>query len=129
MIADAVVNGKQILLVEDDEVFRDATAATLRSAGYGVQAAPDYRLALEILEGDERIDLLLTDVVMPDRVNGLALSRMARMRRLDLPVIYMSGYDIPGFEDEALGTLLRKPISDELLLAEIAQTLSAPPAQ
>jgi CheY-like chemotaxis protein len=129
MIADAVVNGKQILLVEDDEVFRDATAAVLRSAGYGVQAAPDYRVALEILEGDERIDLLLTDVVMPDRVNGLALSRMARMRRLDLRVIYMSGYDIPGFEDEALGTLLRKPISDELLLAEIAQTLSAPPAQ
>jgi CheY-like chemotaxis protein len=129
MIADAVVNGKQILLVEDDEVFRDATAAVLRSAGYGVQTAPDYRLALEILEGDERIDLLLTDVVMPDRVNGLALSRMARMRRLDLRVIYMSGYDIPGFEDEALGTLLRKPISDELLLAEIAQTLSAPPAQ
>jgi len=90
--------------------------------------APDYRLALEILDGDERIDLLLTDVVMPDRVNGLALSRMARMRRLDLPVIYMSGYDIPGLEDEALGTLLRKPISDKLLLAEIAQTLSTPPA-
>ena len=127
MIADAVVNGKQILLVEDDEVFRDATAATLQSAGYAVQAAPDYRLALEILEGNQRIDLLLTDVVMPDRVNGLALSRMARMRRLDLPVIYMSGYDIPGLEDEALGTLLRKPISDELLLAEIAQTLSTPP--
>jgi hypothetical protein len=62
-------------------------------------------------------------------VNGLALSRMARMRRLGLPVIYISGYDIPGFEHEALGTLLRKPISDELLLAEIAQTLSTPPAK
>lgn len=121
-------NGKRILLVEDDEVFRDATAAMLRSAGYAVKTTPDYRLALEILEGDERIDLLLTDVVMPDRVNGLALSRMARMRRLDLPVIYISGYDIPGLEDEALGTLLRKPISDKLLLAEIAQTLSTPPA-
>jgi CheY-like chemotaxis protein len=127
-IADAVSIGRQILLVEDDEVFRDATAAMLRSAGYAVQGAPDYRQALEILESDERIDLLITDVVMPDRVNGLALSRMARMRRLGLPVIYISGYDIPGFEHEALGALLRKPISDELLLAEIAKTLSALPA-
>lgn len=96
----------------------------LRSAGYGVHVAQDYRLALEILERGERIDLLLTDIVMPDRVNGLALSRMARMRRRDLPVIYLSGYDIPGFEDEALGTLLRKPISDDLLLAQIVETLS-----
>jgi CheY-like chemotaxis protein len=129
VIADAVSIGKQILLVEDDEVLRDATAAMLRSAGYVVHVAPDHRLALEILEGDERIDLLITDVVMPaDRVNGLALSRMARMRRLNLRVIYISGYDIPGFDREALGTLLRKPIGDELLLAEIAQTLSTPPA-
>jgi CheY-like chemotaxis protein len=128
MLADAIFNGKQILLVEDDEVFRDATAAMPRSAGYAVQVALDYRLALEILEGDERIDLLLTDAVVPDRVNGLALSRMARMRRLDLRVIYISGHDIPGLEDEALGTLLGTPISDELLLAEIAQTLSTPPA-
>src|SRR5215813_5036966 len=108
MIADAIFNGKQILLVKDDEVLRDATAAMLRSAGYAVQVAPDHRLALELLEGDERIDLLLTDVVMPDRANGLALSRMARMRRRDLRVIYISGYDIPGWEHEALGTLLRK---------------------
>lgn len=125
MITDAAVPGKRILLVEDDEVYRESTAAVLRAAGYLVQVAPDHRLALEILEGDERIDLLVTDVVMPPaRVNGLALSRMARMRRLGLPVIYMSGYDIPGFEDQALGTLLRKPVRDDLLLAEIARALS-----
>jgi CheY-like chemotaxis protein len=123
VIAAALV-GKRILLVDDDEPYREATATMLRSAGYAVQTAPDYRLALEILEGDEPVDLLLTDVVMPDRVNGLALSRMARMRQLDLRVIYVSGYDIPGFEREALGTLLRKPVSDERLLAEIAETLS-----
>jgi CheY-like chemotaxis protein len=97
----------------------------LRAAGYQVQVAPDHRLALKILEGDERIDLLVTDVVMPpDRVNGLALSRMARMRRLDLRVVYVSGYELPGFEDQSLGTLLRKPVSDDLLLAEIARALS-----
>lgn len=124
MIADTALTGKRILLVDDDETFREATAALLRSAGYVVQDTPDYRLALKILDGNEPINLLLTDVVMPNRVNGLALSRMARMRRLDLRVVYVSGYDIPGFEHEALGGLLRKPVSDELLLAEIAQALS-----
>ena len=124
MIADAALTGKRILFVDDDEIYRDATAAMLRLAGYVVQAVPDFRLALEMLDGDERIDLLLTDVVMPDRLNGLALSRMARLRRLDLRVIYLSGYDIPGFEKQALGTLLRKPVGDDALLAEIAETLS-----
>jgi hypothetical protein len=62
---------------------------------------------------------------MPDRVNGMALTRMARMRRRDIRVIYLSGYDIPGLEREAHGTLLRKPVGDDLLLAEIARTLLA----
>lgn len=62
---------------------------------------------------------------MPDRVNGMALTRMARLRQRDIRVIYLSGYDIPGLEREAHGTLLRKPVGDDLLLSEIAQTLSA----
>jgi CheY-like chemotaxis protein len=125
IIADAALTGKQILLVDDDEVFRESTAAMLRSAGYAVQVAPDHRLALEILESVDRIDLLLTDIVMPDRVNGMALTRMARLRQRDIRVIYLSGYDIPGLEREAHGTLFRKPVGDDLLLSEIAQTLSA----
>lgn len=127
MIAATLV-GKRILLVDDDEPYRESTATMLRSAGYVVQTASDHQLALEMLEGNDPLHLLLTDVVMPDRVNGLALSRMARMRRPDLRVIYVSGYDIPGFEREALGTLLRKPIGDELLLAEIAKTLLSNPS-
>jgi DNA-binding NtrC family response regulator len=121
---DAAHAAKQILLVDDEEGYREATAATLRAAGYAVQVAPDYRLALEILESDDPIDILVTDIVMPDRVNGMALSRMARMRRPDIRVIYISGYDIPGLEREALGTMLRKPVDDDQLLTEIARTLS-----
>lgn len=113
-----------ILLVDDDELFREATGAVLRAAGYEVRTAPDFRLALEILESDDPIDLFVVDIVMPDKVNGLALARMARLRRPRIKVIYLSGYDIPGLEREALGTLLRKPVGDALLLAEIAHTLS-----
>ena len=50
---------------------------------------------------------------MPDSVNGIALSRMARLRRRDLKVIYITGYSIPGVEREALGPILRKPVDNQ----------------
>lgn len=116
---------KCILLVDDDEGFREATATMLRSAGYEVRTAPDFRLALEILEGDQALDLFLVDIVMPDRVNGLALARMARLRRPTIKVMYISGYDIPGIEAAALGPIIRKPLlDDDALLAPVAATLN-----
>ena len=117
------VNG-HILLVDDDEGFREATTRILRSGGYEVLTAPDYRLALEIIESNKPIDLLLVDIVMPDRVNGLALARMARLRRLDIAVVYISGYHIPGLEGEALGPILQKPIDDSALLKTVAGALA-----
>ena len=100
----------RILVVDDDLAFGDATAKMLRAAGFEVFVAPDHRLALEDLESTRPIDLLITDIVMPERVNGVALSRMAQMRRPGLKVIYLTGYDIPGVEEEDVGPLLRKPI-------------------
>lgn len=114
---------KNILLVDDDQTFREATTTLLRKAGYEVLSAPDYRLALEILESEKPIDLLLLDIVMPDRVHGLALSRMARLRRPEVSVIYISGYDIPGLEREALGPIIRKPVDHDRLLDEISRAL------
>lgn len=112
---------KCILLVDDDEVFRESMATLLRSAGYDVRPAPDYRLALQVLEGADPVDLLVLDIVMPERVNGMALGRMARLRRPGLKILYISGYDIPGLEAEALGPIIRKPVENEQLLAEIAR--------
>jgi DNA-binding NtrC family response regulator len=119
-----LVSNARILVVDDDSVCGDATARVLRAAGFEVFLAPDYRLALEDLESTRPIDLLVTDIVMPDRVNGIALSRMARMRRPELKVICLTGYDIPGVEDEAIGPVLRKPIDDERLLAEVRRVLA-----
>ena len=115
----------RLLVVDDDAACGDATARVLRAAGFEVLLAPDYRLALEDLESTRPIDLLITDIVMPDRVNGLALSRMARMRRPELKVIYLTAYDIPGLEDEAAGPVLRKPIDEAQLLAEVTRILTA----
>ncbi len=115
----------RILLVDDDEVFREASAALLRSSGYEVLLASDHRLALQILESDEPIDLFIADIVMPERVNGLALGRMARLRRPDLRLLYISGYDIPGLQDEALGPIIQKPVDNDRLLAEVSRALKS----
>jgi DNA-binding NtrC family response regulator len=111
-------------LVDDDPAFGDATARALRAAGFEVFLAPDHRLALEDLESTRPIDLLITDIVMPDRVNGIALSRMAQMRRPGLKVIYLTAYDIPGIEDEAVGPVLRKPIDGDRLVAGVKRILA-----
>jgi CheY-like chemotaxis protein len=114
-----------VLLVEDDSVFAAAAASVLRAAGFSVVHAPDHRVALEELESERPIALLLTDIVMPERVNGLALARMARLRRPELRILYMSGYDIPGLAGEALGSVLRKPIDNDTLVAAVREALSA----
>ena len=62
---------------------------------------------------------------MPERVNGVALSRMAQMRRPGLKVIYLTGYDIPGVEEEGVSPLLRKPIDEGQLVAEVKRVLAA----
>jgi CheY-like chemotaxis protein len=118
-----VPESAHILLVDDDEGFRYAAAKALRNCGFEVIAAADYRDALTTLESDKRVDLLLTDVIMPDRIHGFALARMARMRRSKLKVLYLSAYDIP--TSEATGKVLRKPISDAELLAEVRLALAS----
>ncbi len=113
-----------ILVVDDDPLYREALGQVLQRQGYAVSLTADFRGALEILETDQPVDLMLVDIVMPDRVNGVALSRMARLRRKDLKVIYITGYSIPGIDREALGPVLRKPVDDAVLVEEIAKLLA-----
>jgi len=113
----------RILLVDDDDGFRYAAERTLRQAGYEVTVAPDHRDAINRLNGGETFDLLVTDVVMPDRVNGFALARIARMRCRDKKVIYITAYDVP--LNEAEGRVLRKPLADHDLVTEVRMALAA----
>jgi CheY-like chemotaxis protein len=116
---------RHILVVDDDPTFGEALCQVLNREGYGAVLATSFHAALGILEAEQPVDLLLVDVVMPDGVNGLALSRMARLRRRDLKVVYMTGYSIPGIEREALGPILRKPVDNQTLLEEISRQLVA----
>jgi CheY-like chemotaxis protein len=113
-----------MLFVDDDRTFGETMAQVLRRAGFDVTCACDFRVALEVLESDRQIDMLICDMVMPGSVNGIALSRMARLRRRDLKVLYLTGYDIPGIENEALGPILRKPVDEVLLVSEVERALA-----
>jgi signal transduction histidine kinase/CheY-like chemotaxis protein len=83
--------GETILVVEDDpDVLAYATEA-LKSLGYGVIAAGEGASALTVLDTTADVNLLLTDVNLPG-LNGPELIEKARDRRLDLPVLYTTGY-------------------------------------
>jgi CheY-like chemotaxis protein len=111
-----------ILLVDGDEAFSYAAAHALRAAGHGVLLAPDHRLALEILDSHRPLDLLITGIVMANSVNGYALARMARMRRLDLKILYLTASEVP--TEEAVGKILRKPLPLEVLTLEARLALA-----
>jgi len=116
-------SGGAVLIYEDDLTCAQGFAAVLRSAGYSVQIAGHFQPALAALETEMPIDLLLADIVMPDGVNGIALARMARLRRPALRVIYVTGYSLGGFERDIDVRPLHKPVSDELLLTEVNRVL------
>lgn len=112
-----------VLVVDDTDEFRYTAAKALRAAGFDVKAASDYQKALDILVGPDRLDLLLTDIVMPNGINGFALARMAKMRRLDLKVLYTTAYDVP--THEAIAKILHKPIPAGQLVDEVKQALAS----
>jgi PAS domain S-box-containing protein len=119
--------GEVILVVEDNDDLRAYLAEVLRELGYNVLLAPAGRSALALLEqASRRIDLLLTDVVMPG-MNGRELGRQAQALRPGLRVLYMTGYSRnavvhQGRLDEGV-QLLQKPISQAILAARVRDLL------
>lgn len=83
---------EHILIAEDDELVLKHLEAQLRFLGYRVTAVSSGPKALNVLETQDDIDLLLTDIIMPGGMNGRELSDRARAARPSLKVLYTSGY-------------------------------------
>jgi CheY-like chemotaxis protein len=123
-----------ILLVEDDEAVRDAVGHELVALGYSVLEASDgpEALCLAAALPDRRIDLLLTDVVMPE-MDGCTLAERLRQGRPELKVLFSSGYaqDLvlrPSARPSGDG-FLPKPYNAAALMRTIYQVLGErPPA-
>jgi len=118
--------GATVLLVEDEETVRSLTRRVLWRGGYRVLEAADGEQALELARGhDGRIDLLLTDVVMPGG-GGRKLAAAMRALRPETPVLYMSGYPGDAVAEHGLEpgvNLLQKPFSPVALLHRVAEAL------
>jgi len=118
-----------ILLVEDEDAVRRLLRQSLRQRGYRVLEAATPEEALKLFsDGDEAIDLLLTDVVMPN-MNGRQLADRLRQRHPPLKVLLMSGYADEWIEPGGLapGTaFLAKPLDASVLAAKVRELMEGP---
>lgn len=121
---------EMILLVEDNAMIRDLTSDALRSAGYVVLTAENGSDALIVAAGaPRRLDLLITDVVMPE-MSGVALADRLTRAQPGLRVVFMSGYTEETIAHHGVETassaFIAKPLMTDALLEKVRQVLDAP---
>jgi CheY-like chemotaxis protein len=119
------VGDETILVVEDAAAVRRYVVRTLERLGYRVLQARDGPSALAVVGGDESIDLLLTDIVMPGGMLGLALAEEARKRRPGLPVLLMTGHadELAMRRDPSGPPVLAKPFGRQQLAEAVRRAL------
>ena len=126
-----VTGNEYILLVEDDDLVRLHVTDQLQALGYRVTAVASGRAAMEVLQSEQPVDLLFTDIVMPGGMDGRQLADAARERMPRLRVLFTSGYsDDAVVQDGRLKpgvNLLGKPYSRMELAKKIRQVLDAAP--
>ena len=122
---------KTILVVDDEQDVLILLKLILETSGYRALLAPGAETALKLLGQDDlKVDLLLTDVVMPG-MSGTELARVSRELRPDLPILFMTGFAdteavrLKVWDDTV--QLLRKPFTEEVFIAEICKLLGAVP--
>jgi two-component system cell cycle sensor histidine kinase/response regulator CckA len=116
-----------ILVVEDEVMVRTVAERALTRHGYSVLTAENGEAALEILAREDKVDLMISDVVMPT-MDGPTTVRAARKMHPDLPILFISGYaeeqlrksiDIPNV------SFLAKPFSVQQLAETVRDTLAS----
>ena len=116
---------ERVLVVDDEEQVRRLTARLLRRKGYEVLEADHPQAALrQLVEGTLPIDLLLTDVVMPE-MSGVQLAAAARSHLPGLGVLFMSGYEPGLLNDIDARDVLQKPFTPAQLAHAVATALAA----
>jgi CheY-like chemotaxis protein len=123
--------GETLLLVEDEDSVRVMAARILRQRGYTVLEAASGGEAIALLERyDGPLDLLVTDIVMPE-LSGIELAERLPLLREGVRVLFVSGYsegDPALTQAAATATLLNKPFRAGELLSAVRRVLDAPGA-
>lgn len=100
-------NKLSILVVDDEPAFRSLLAATLEQDGYHVIEAGDGAEAIELLERVKHVDLVVTDIRMP-QMDGVALTNALRKTQPYVPVVFITGYP----------RMLRAPVENSCMLSK-----------
>lgn len=125
-----ITGNERVLLVEDEDVVRSFAVRALQRQGYDVIEAEDGAAALDVLAEVGTVDIVISDVVMPE-MDGPTMLKQMRKTHPDLKVIFVSGYPNEAFQ-KALGeetfAFLPKPFSLPQLAAKVREELDAKPA-
>lgn len=116
-----------ILLVEDDDPVRELIGRALRANGFEVVAAASGEEALD-LEHDRHVDVLLSDVMLPNQ-NGFEVANQIHARSPRIPIVFMSGYYDQAVAEAAhldiSSTILQKPFAMADLLEHLRAAYAA----
>ena len=114
----------RILIYDDERITTLELAAMIGDAGYdNVQTTCDSKIALAVLEQSTPIDLLVSDIVVPNGLDGIALAKIAQQRHPFIRVIFVSGYAVGPLERAIGWPILEKPVRREVFISEVNSAL------
>ena len=119
-----------ILVVDDRPEVAELARAILEEFGYTILIAHDGREAMEVMRGEQPLDMLFTDLIMPGGMNGVMLAREARRQRPRIKVLLTTGYADESVGEHTAGTpefdLIHKPYSRSELARRVRIILDGP---
>jgi signal transduction histidine kinase/CheY-like chemotaxis protein len=113
-----------VLVVEDNHEVADVTVGLLEQLGYQTLFCENAAVALARLQGGEKIDLVLSDVVMPGGMNGIELAAEVRRQFPAIPVLLTSGYSDAARAAELRYAILRKPFELSDLVKALGEAMA-----
>ncbi len=120
--------GETVLLVEDDEAVRQVASAALKTLGFAVREAESGDQAAAMLDHEPDVRLVVSDVRMPGRLNGIDLGRLVRRHWPAIPVLLMSGFVDDG-QDFSDFEFLQKPYRVSELMGKLKTVLNLEPIE
>ena len=119
-------NGETILFVEDNDLMREVGMQILEDLGYRVLSACNGREALRVFNEVQDIDLIFTDIIMPD-MGGLAMLREIRQSGSQVKALAVTGHmdveDVGQLREVNVTSIIRKPYDFDILADEIRKAL------
>jgi two-component system, cell cycle sensor histidine kinase and response regulator CckA len=111
-----------VLVVDDEPLVREAVADMLKAEGFTALVAGSADEALRILADGARLDLIVSDVRMPQK-DGFSLAVEVRATHPQIPFVFITGYMLSPERDAALGRVLWKPFKQKELIEAVEQAL------